>query len=347
VTLVDACAAFALVAMLFYAVLGGADFGGGFFYLATIGERSRERRRAIAEAMAPVWEANHVFLVLIVVVFFTAFPRAYAAYATALAVPLRIAIVAIAIRGVAFVFRAFARPEFRAFFGAAFGVASIVAPIVLGTCVGAISSGELRVVASGAFVDRGAWHAPISIAMGLLGLATSVHLAAVFLAFETTGALRADFRARALVTHLVVGGVSLLTLLVARDDTPHLYAALGSERGIVPLAIGSAAWVGSFASLIVGRVGLTRIATVVGVSSLLVGWAFAQHPYLVYPDVTLAHAAAPAPMLRFLVWSMPFGFGLAAPSMYLAFKVFKSRPRVIRREMGIESEGDSAGNAPR
>lgn len=337
-TLVDACAAFALVAMLFYAVLGGADFGGGFFYLATIGERSRARRKAIAEAMAPVWEANHVFLVLIVVVFFTAFPRAYASYATALAVPLRVAIVAIAIRGVAFVFRAFARPSLRAFFGGAFGVASIVAPVVLGACVGAISSGELRIAASGEFVDGGSWRSPIALAMGLTGLVSSVHLAAVFLAFETVGILRSDFRVRALVTHLVLGGTALLTLVVVRNDAPHLYSALGSGRGLVPLAIGSASWVVSFVSLLRRRVGITRIATIASVSSMLVGWALAQHPYLVYPDVTLASAAAPAPMLRFLVYSMPFGFGIAAPSMYLAFRVFKSRPRTIRREMGLESE---------
>lgn len=344
-TLVDACAAFALVAMLFYAVLGGADFGGGFFYLATIGARSRERRKAIAEAMAPVWEANHVFLVLVVVVFFTAFPRAYAAYATALAVPLRVAIVAIAIRGVAFVFRAFASRPFRALAGVAFGVASIVAPFVLGASVGAISSGELHVDAAGGFVDTGSWRSPIALAAGATAVAISIHLAAVFLAFETTGMLRSDFRLRALITHLVVGAVAMVTLLVVRLDAPHLYAALGSPLGLVPLVVGSSGWAISFVALLRRRTGVCRIATITSVTALLVGWAMAQHPYLIYPDVTLASAAAPAPMLRFLVWSMPFGFAIAGPSMVLAFHVFKSRPRRIRDEMGIEAPSDDPPGA--
>lgn len=323
-SLVDACALVALAAMIFYAVLGGADFGGGFFHLLAMGARSRERRSAIAKAMAPVWEGNHVFLILLVVVFFTAFPRAFAAYATALAWPLRIALIALSVRGVAFVFRSFTGPRLRAAFGSAFGVASIVAPLILGAAVGATSAGELRVGSVPAATDTTAWLQPISLAMAFTALAVCVHLAAVFLAVETDGELREDFRLRAFSSGLVVGVSAIGTLLVARLDAPHLYAGLASARSSGPLAVGSACWVLSIGSLLRGRFRVARVASVGGVAALVAGWAAAQHPFLIYPDVTLENAAAPAPMLRFLLISLPFGVALVGPAMWLAFRVFKS-----------------------
>lgn len=347
-TLVDAVAAVALVAMLFYGVLGGADFGGGFFHLFALGDRSRERRRAISEAMGPVWEANHVFLVLLVVVFFSAFPSAWAAYATALAFPLRLALVALAIRGVAFVFRAYAGPRLRAAFGVAFGVASVVAPFVLGSSVGAISSGLVRVdgVHGHVSVTGTPWLSPIAIAMGFTALAVSVHLAAVFLAVETTGTLRADFRFRAIVSDIVLGTSALVTLLVARVSAPHLYASLARLPAVLPIVVGSASWILCLGALVVGRVGLARVFSIVGVAALLAGWAVAQHPYLIYPDITLQSAAAPAPMLRFLLYSVPFGVALAGPSMWLAFRVFKSRHTVIRRELGMHEPPPDEPSVP-
>ncbi len=343
---IDACALVALVAMTFYAVLGGADFGGGFFHLLALGSRSRERRKAIAEAMGPVWEGNHVFLILLVVVFFSAFPRAWAAYATALAVPLRIALIALSVRGVAFVFRSYAGPRMRAGFGAAFGVASIVSPWVLGASVGAVSAGALDLGAPAEATQLGAWLAPLPVAMAFTALAVCVHLAAVFLAAETTGALRADFRLRALLSGLSVAIAAIGTLLVARISAPHLYAGLAGPRAAVPLVAGSCAWVGVMLTLLAGRVRLARAAVVVAVAALVSGWATAQHPYLIYPHITLAQAAAPEPMLRFLLATLPFGVLLVGPSMWLAFRVFKARPDRIRRELelGASTEQDVLGS---
>lgn len=344
-SLVDGCALVALVAMVFYAVLGGADFGGGFFHLLAMGERSRARRAVIAKAMGPVWEGNHVFLVLLVVVFFSAFPRAWAAYATALAVPLRISVVALAVRGVAFVFRSYSGPRMRRAFGSAFGIASVVAPLVLGASVGAVSAGELHPGSVPSAFDATAWLQPISIAMAVTALVVCVHLAAVFLSVETDGQLREDFRLRGFASALSVGVAAIGTLLVARIDAPHLYAGLAHGRSAPALALGSAAWVVSVGTLATGRVRIARFASVAGVASLVAGWAAAQHPYLIYPDVTLESAAAPAPMLRFLLLSLPFGVALVAPAMWLAFRVFKSRPEVVRRELGLESPRTHEPNA--
>ena len=144
-TLVDLAAFAGVVAMVAYAVLGGADFGGGVWDLLARGPRKSEQREAIARAMGPVLEANHVWLIFVVVVFFSAFPTAWAAYATALSAPLRLALLGIVLRGVAFVFRAYVPHAREGRWGAIFGATSIVTPFMLGACVGAISSGRLRV----------------------------------------------------------------------------------------------------------------------------------------------------------------------------------------------------------
>src|SRR5438105_4483404 len=145
-SLEDWVAGVALAGVIAYAVLGGADFGGGIWDLCAAGPRRAEQRRAIAHAMGPVWEANHVWLIFVIVVLFTAFPSAYAALSVALFVPLHLVLVGITLRGAAFVFRGpqVGGPGGGAW-GAVFGTASVITPALLGACVGAVSAGGLRV----------------------------------------------------------------------------------------------------------------------------------------------------------------------------------------------------------
>lgn len=335
-TLVDLIAGAALVGMIAYAVLGGADFGGGVWDLLARGPRKQEQRDAIARAMGPVWEANHVWLIFVVVVFFSAFPSAWAAYTTALFAPLRLVLIGVTLRGVAFVFRAYAphhldarassrdeRSAAIARWGAIFGGASIVTPFLLGACVGAISSGGIRVVDGELRVEGTPWLSPIALAMGAAAASLCAYLAAVFLTVETEGELREDFRRRAFVAGTIVVAGSAATFPFTYLQAPQLWQGLTSARALPVIALGGAAALVSGGALLARRYRLARLATIAQVALVLVGWGLAQWPWLIYPDVTLQAAAAPASTLRFVLWSLPFGLAIIGPSMWWLFKVFK------------------------
>jgi len=330
----DLAAGLALAALIAYAVLAGADFGGGIWDALARGPRRDAQRDAIAHAMGPVWEANHVWLIFVVVLLFTCFPRAYAALSVALFTPFHLVLLGIILRGAAFVFRAYSPQSIRRpgapgrqarRWGAVFGAASVITPVLLGMCLGAVSAGGVHVGAGGVVSIAGAapWLRPLSLAMGGFALAVCAYLAAVYLANETEGALRADFRRRALWAGTAVVAMSVLVLPLLRARAPHLWHGLLSARAWPVIAVGVTAALLSGWALWRHRPRLARTATVAQTACLLAGWGIAQHPYLIYPDVTVHTAAAGEATLRFVLWSTPFGMMLLLPSLGWLFRVFK------------------------
>lgn len=329
-----------LLAVIAYAVLAGADFGGGVWDLFARGPRREQQRDAIAHAMGPVWEANHVWLIFVIVILFTAFPTAFAALSIGLYLPFHLVLLGIIMRGVAFVFRSYSPQSGRGLlrigqrrWGAIFGVASVVTPVLLGMCLGAISTGGLRV--SDGEVEVASvppWLEPLAVMIGLLALGICAYLAAVYLATEAKGALREDFRRRALLAGTVVVALSVILLPLLIFSAPHLWAGLLSLRALPILVVGVGAALLSGWALLVRRFGLARVASVVQVACLLAGWGAAQYPYLIYPDVTLADAAAGPATLRFVLYSLPFGMALLLPSLWLLFRVFKGE--TFQRDAG-------------
>ena len=173
-----------IASLVLYALLGGADYGGGVWDLFAFGPRAREQRALIADAISPVWEANHVWLILVIVVLFTAFPPAFAAIATALHIPITLLLMGIVLRGTAFTFRTYdvQRDDVQRRWSLIFSIASIITPVLLGTILGAIASGTIRVkngsVTSGFF---NSWLEPFPFAVGFFALALFAFLAAVYL----------------------------------------------------------------------------------------------------------------------------------------------------------------------
>lgn len=345
-------AALGVVALIAYAVLGGADFGGGVWDLFATGPRRDAQRNAIAHAMGPVWEANHVWLIFVIVIIFSAFPRAYAALSIALFVPFHLVLLGIILRGAAFVFRAYspesergpgAGPGARRW-GVVFGTASVITPVLLGMCLGAISSGDISVTASGLaesaaitpdagdFARPPAWLAPVSLLIGALALSLCAYLAAVFLANETEGDLREDFRTRALLAGTAVVVLSTAALPLVYTQAPHLWQGLVGGPATPVFVAGVIAALGSGWWLRARRYRLARISSVVQVACLLAGWAFAQSPYIIYPGLTLTDAAAPRSTLLFVLWSTPAGMALLLPSLWLLFRVFKGEHMSLGRD---------------
>jgi cytochrome d ubiquinol oxidase subunit II len=336
-SLEEAVAGIGLVGVIAYALLGGADFGGGIWDLFATGPRRREQRTLIADAMGPVWEANHVWLIFVIVILFTAFPPAFAALSIALFVPFHLVLVGITLRGAAFVFRGHeGAGQARSTWGTIFGIASAATPVLLGMSMGAVSAGSLR---SGPAATPGEgigpWLAPVALALGGLALALCAYLAAVYLTNESRGALQEDFRRRALLAGTFVVALSVLALPLIFWQARHLWDGLVSVRVLPVLGAGVAAALTSGWALWHRQYRLARAATVVQVSLLLIGWGLAHYPYLIYPDVPLAGNAAPATTLLFVLGAVPAGLVVLLPSLWLLFRVF-NRGRAEREDRQAE-----------
>jgi len=322
--MIDALAAAMLASLVAYCVLAGADVGGGVWDLLATGPRAERQRRLVDDAIAPVWEANHVWLILIVVLLFTGFPRAFAAASIGLHVPLTLMLLGIVLRGSAWAFRRYGG---RARWGRIFAIASAVTPIFLGSALGAVTSGALHAGPDGA-PELGffrPWLAPFPLAVGALTLALFAYLAAVYLAVETSDPdLRDDFRARAILSAVVVAGCALAAGLLTPQGARHFRETLlGSPWSWLHQISTGAAAVGALWALFTRRFRTARAMAVVQVALIVGGWGAAQRPFLIAPDLTLESAAAPEPTLRLLLVALATGSVVLFPSLWWLFRVFK------------------------
>jgi cytochrome bd ubiquinol oxidase subunit II len=323
-TLADGLAGILLLVITAYAVLAGADFGGGVWDLFASGPRIRAQRIAIATAMGPVWEANHVWLIFLIVGLFTAFPTVFAALSIALYLPFTIALLGIILRGAAFTFQThgYEAAGELAPWGAAFGAASIIAPAFLGAALAAVAVGSVR-AAPGSNVTTG-WISWLAADLAVLAVALCAYLAATFLMVETEGdpPLQADFRQRALGAAIVSGVLALIGLVLAWRQAPLLWSEL-TGRGIWLLVI--ALINGPVAAFAVWRRSprVARVAVAAQIVFVLWAWAIGQWPALVPPDFTIHGSAAPDTTLLALTVTIAAGMVVLAPSLWLLFRVFK------------------------
>jgi cytochrome bd ubiquinol oxidase subunit II len=341
-TLPDVLAALLAGALNAYVLFGGADFGGGVWDLLATGPRRARQREVISHAIGPIWEANHVWLILAIVLTFTCFPPVFARLGIVLHIPLTLMLVGIVLRGSAFTFRTYddEHDAVQRRWGRIFSSASVVTPVLLGVCVGAVAAGRVGPVPPvGSFVQRfvDPWLTPFSLAMGLLTLALFAHLAAVFLTLETDDAeLVQDFRARALLSGVAVFVAAFAALFLAPEHAPLVGAGLLGSRWSLPfhLATGAAAIV-VLAALWWKRYHLARVAVGAQVSLIIWGWALAQYPYLVPPDLTVTKAAAPPVTLRLVLIALALGIVVLLPSLVYLFRVFKAAPSDPARRLPI------------
>ncbi len=318
-----------LVALTFYALMGGADYGGGVWDLLAWGPRKKAQRALIAEAIGPIWEANHVWLILVIVILFSAFPPAFAAISTALHIPLTAMLIGIVLRGSAFTFRSYDKKtdDVQHRWGGVFSVASLITPILLGITVGALSSGSIQfkgdVLTSGFVLS---WFAPFPFAVGIFALVLFAFLAAVYLTVEAPdAALQDDFRVRALFAAGAAGVMALIVYLLSGTGAPVVRQNLSASWWTWPLQIATAgAAVGAIVKLWQRRFRAARIYAALQVTLILWGWGYAQYPYLVVADFTIHNSAAPVVTLRLLWIALLAGTLLLLPSFYYLYRVFKT-----------------------
>ena len=331
---IETVAAALLVSLTIYALSGGADYGGGVLDLFARGPRADRQRRLIGDAIGPIWEADHVWLVLVVVIMFTAFPPAFARITTWLHIPLTLMLIGVVLRGSAFTFRSYGdseRSERR--WGRVFAISSLVTPVLLGLILGAVVSGRIvgQPVHFSDFVTP--WLAPFPIAVGIFALSLFTYLAAVYLTIEASHEidLQRDFRDRALTASIATGVFSAIVLLLSINGAPAIWRGLTDRWWTWPLFWATAiAGFGGVWALWTERYDLARLCAIGEVTLILWGWAFAQFPILVEPDMTIYSVAAPNETLRLLVGALVAGSLLLFPSFRYLLRVFKGG-RDIRR----------------
>ena len=328
-------AATILISLIFYVLTAGADFGAGVWTLFAADERSRGQHLALIDrAIAPIWEANHVWLILVVTILFTAFPKAFALISTTLHIPLTLMLVGIVLRGSAFAFRTHDVEAQRnqgdpaqVFWMRVFAGSSILTPLMLGVTIGTIAAGHLS-MKSQSFYESYVqpWLSPFPMTVGVFALVLFMYLAAVYLLLETSNVtLREDFRRRSLITCLVVAVVGLVVFIASKRGAPEIY------DGLVHTGAGRLTLLATFTASLVSGISLlcrwyaaARVCGALQVILILLGWAMSQYPYLVVPDLTVFDAAAPVHILELLLWSLAIGGLLLFPSLYYLYRIFKA-----------------------
>ena len=319
-----------MVSLTIYALTGGADFGGGIWDLFAAGPRAKEQRRLIADAIAPIWEANHVWLIIVVVLLFVCYPPAFAAIMTALHIPLTIMLIGIVLRGSAFVFRSYdvqTEPAERRW-TIIFAGASAVTPFMLGITVGAIASGDMQIDAETGMVQTdffSSWLAPFPFAVGLLTVTLFAFLAAIYLTVEAeTSELKDDFRRRGLLAAGAVFVSAWLAFFLAADGAPLVYDGLISRWWSLPFhSITGLMAVLAVIALWRRRFRFARVFAGAQVALILWGWALAQFPYIVEPDLTFYNTAAPDSVLLPVLIALIIGLFVLIPSFWYLYSIFK------------------------
>jgi cytochrome d ubiquinol oxidase subunit II len=319
----DAVAGVLLLGATTYAVFGGADFGAGLWSLLAGGERRGRRPRELIDwAIGPVWEANHVWLIFVLVVLWTGFSSAFEAIFSTLFIPLSLAALGIVLRGAGFAFQHTARRHRgRLISLALFGLASLLTPFFMGTVVGAIAGGRVPVGnANGDAVTS--WLNLLSLVIGALFVATSAYLSAVFLVSDARRAGAPDleryFGTRALAAALVCAALAVAGLIALHSDARSIFDGLTGDA--LPLVIVSLLC-GSAVLVLLRRRALrgARVLAVGAVAAMIWAWGIAQHPYLLPPKLTIDDAAAPSATLTGLLIVAGVAVVLVVPSIALLF----------------------------
>jgi cytochrome bd ubiquinol oxidase subunit II len=312
-----------LLAVVAYAVFGGADFGAGFWDLTAGGaERGEHPRDMIERSIGPVWEANHVWLIFIFVVLWTSFPEAYASITLTLFVPLAIAALGIVLRGASFAFRkAAVKLNYRRIFGAAFAASSVLVPYCFGAVAGGIASG--RVPAGGQAGDPvHSWINLTSIHAGVLAVAAVAYLAAVYLVWDARrlgDTLMVDyFRRRALAAGAVVAILGLVGIFILRADAPYLFQGL-SARALPLVILSVLCGVGGLVLLMRKAHRGARVLAVIAVACAILAWGAAQWPYILPESLTFSAAAAPTGTLVAVLTAVVLAVAIVVPGFVLLY----------------------------
>ena len=315
------------VGFVVYALTGGADLGVGVWDLLASGPRAERQRDAVKHAIAPIWEANHVWMIFVIVVLFSAFPRAYAVIGTALHIPIGLALIGLVLRGAAFSFHAYGIHSdiTKRRWSITFAVASVVTPIFLGMAVGAVSSGDIRVqggeVTSGYFAG---WTTPFALLTGAFALSLFALLSAAYLAAEAKDDLARDFCRRGMIAEIISGALALLVFASASLYAPDLFHEMVSSHLLWPVQLTTAALAFlALHALYRGLAQRARLYVAAQVALVIVNWGLAMDGHFIRPDISIETSGARPEVLPYLTLALTCGALVLMPALYYLYRVFK------------------------
>lgn len=318
------------LALIIYTVLGGADFGAGMLELFAFGPTGERQDALIDESIDPVWEANHVWLIVLLVILFSAFPSAFAAINIVLFIPLLLAVIGIVLRGSAFAFRVHGiiirQPTIKVL-SRTFSIASAMTPFFLAVAAAAIASGHILITGKNLQTNLGSyWLTPFALTVGAMALTLCVTIAAIYMTVEASSKgdseLAEAFRQRGLIAGALTAALGALGLILAPSQAPLLWRGMLDHAlllVIVTILIG----VGAAAALWTRRYQLARILIIGEAAFLLGSWGVSQLPYLIPPDVTVTSAASSQGTMLTLLVALIIALIIVIPSFWLLFYVFK------------------------
>jgi cytochrome d ubiquinol oxidase subunit II len=325
-----------LLALSTYVLTGGADFGAGFWELVFRGEKNRKQNQLISTALAPIWEANHVWLIFAIILISAAFPKALAVLSVALDTPLLLMLIGITLRGSAFAFRHYgpSNERFQSRWGLVFSGASALTPFFLGITMGAAVSGSIRVSSTDVVLDPSlrTWLGPFPLAVGLYTFSIGAFLSAVYLAAEAKDQqFKETFRKLAIKSSVFLGIVAWTVLILARLEAPIVFERLTAHVWSWPFHVITATFsIAALVLLIKNLIQWARVAAVLQVLAIMMGLGLAQYPYVIAPDLTIFNAAAPDSSLRIFLFVTAIGLLLVTPAFAYLYWVFQFKPFVKR-----------------
>lgn len=318
------------ISLVLYTILGGADFGAGIIELF-IGDKSNS---TVSRAMAPVWEANHMWLIIAVVILFNGFPKAYVILSTNLHIPVLIFLIAIVLRGTAFTFRHYdaIKDKSEKVYSALFRYSSLVAVFFLGVTISAFFSGTLPSTSNGSFADIYVypWFNWFAVSVGIFMVTISSYIAGIFLLGEVTSEEGYS------IIHKFIKWVFGLSIISGGSIfvSSYLCEYKFHESFINhPISIAAAIVTSLFVPVIfksITQKKVWKLRIIVGTQIILIimGWFFIQWPNLAIFDdgtyLSMHDAASPVASMRVLFVALAIGVVIIFPSLFYLFKIFKS-----------------------
>lgn len=318
-------------ALIVYAVLGGADFGAGVWDLFAFGRSAERQRDLVNHALGPVWEANHVWLIFLIVGLFNVFPSAFYSLSIVLFIPFTIVLIGIVLRGAAFVFQYYAvqtKGTFAHIWSPVFSAMSLITPFFLGVSAAAVASGNLlppNGIPQATYIAG--WTSPFAIVIGLMAVSLCATIAAVYLTVEARETehdeeLADAYRLRAIIAGGVTAVLGVLGPLLSFSEAPILCQGLinhGLLVGIATMIIG----LFTAGALFVRRYRLARVLIIAEAAFMLGTWGVAQYPYVIPPHATIANSSNDPAVISLLLVCIAIGLVILIPSLYYLFSVFK------------------------
>ena len=320
-------AAALFVGVLAYALFGGADFGSGFYDLTAGGTvRGAELRTLVDHSIGPVWEANHVWLIYVLVIWWTAFPETFATAMSTLILPMLFALLGIVLRGGSFAFRKYAATLGQAsLFGAVFAISSLITPFFLGAAAGAIASGRVPTTGRGDLWTS--WLNPTSVFGGVIAVGSCAFLAGTFLCADARRSgqkhLAEQLRWRTLAVGAVTGTIVFAALIPLERDAPTLADGLGT-RGAPLIVISAVAGIATLVLVGIRRFAVARVTALVAVAAVVTGWGVGQYPWLLVDQVAITDAAGDPATLQALLVAVALAAVIVLPALGYLYRLTQS-----------------------